>query len=63
MLWPGITMIKSIDIPGTFIERWEGIIMAIWTLFFLLHLPIYIIFSRYIKNMLHIDDIKYHLYL
>ncbi|MCS4454255.1 GerAB/ArcD/ProY family transporter [Clostridium botulinum] len=46
MLWPGITMIKSIDIPGTFIERWEGIIMAIWTLFFLLHLPIYIIFQQ-----------------
>lgn len=34
ILWPTITMVTSIDIPGAFIERWEGIIMSIWILFY-----------------------------
>lgn len=34
LLWPTITMIKSVDIPGAFIERWEGIVMIFWILFF-----------------------------
>lgn len=59
MLWPGITMIKSIDIPGTFIERWEGIIMAIWTLFFFTTFTnIYYFSADILKNMVHIEDIK-----
>lgn len=35
LLWPTITMVKVIEIPGTFIERWDGIVMAIWVLFFI----------------------------
>lgn len=34
LLWPTITMITSIDIPGNFVERWEGIVMVLWILFF-----------------------------
>lgn len=34
LLWPTITMIKSVDIPGAFVERWEGIVMVFWILFF-----------------------------
>lgn len=59
MLWPGITMIKSIDIPGTFIERWEGIIMAIWALFFFTTFTnLYYFSADVLKNMLRIEDIK-----
>ncbi len=59
MLWPGITIIKSIDIPGTFIERWEGIIMAIWVLFFFTTFTnLYYFSADVLKDMLHIKDIK-----
>ncbi|MCW6111464.1 GerAB/ArcD/ProY family transporter [Clostridium sporogenes] len=59
MLWPGITMIKSINIPGTFIERWEGIIMAIWVLFFFTTFTnLYYFSADILKDMLHIEDIK-----
>lgn len=34
LLWPTITMITSIDIPGNFVERWEGIVMVLWILFY-----------------------------
>lgn len=34
LLWPTITMIKSIDIPEAFIERWDGVVMVFWILFF-----------------------------
>ncbi|EKS4343317.1 spore gernimation protein [Clostridium sporogenes] len=59
MLWPGITMIKSIDIPGTFVERWEGIIMAVWVLFFFTTFTNTYYFSAdVLKDILHIEDIK-----
>lgn len=34
LLWPTITLIKTVSIPGAFIERWEGIVMAFWVLFY-----------------------------
>lgn len=34
LLWPTITMIKTINIHGTFIERWDGIVMTLWIIFF-----------------------------
>lgn len=34
LLWSPITMVKCIDIPGTFVERWDGLIMALWVIFF-----------------------------
>ncbi len=33
LLWPTITMITAVDIPGSFVERWEGIVMTLWILF------------------------------
>ncbi|WP_251861584.1 endospore germination permease [Clostridium sp. Marseille-Q2269] len=59
MLWPGITMIKSINIPGTFVERWEGIIMAIWVLFFFTTFTNSYYFSAdLLKDILNMEDIK-----
>lgn len=34
LLWPTITMIKTINIQGAFIERWDGIVMTLWIIFF-----------------------------
>ncbi|MGE5626800.1 MAG: Ger(x)C family spore germination protein [Solirubrobacterales bacterium] len=34
LFWPGITMIKAINIPSTFIESWDGVVMALWILFY-----------------------------
>ncbi|MDF2883465.1 MAG: spore germination protein [Clostridiaceae bacterium] len=34
LVWPVITMIKSINIQGAFIERWDGIVLSIWIFFF-----------------------------
>lgn len=33
LLWPTITLVKSIDIPGIFVERWDGIVLSLWILF------------------------------
>ncbi|MCR1935613.1 GerAB/ArcD/ProY family transporter [Clostridium tepidum] len=59
MLWPGITMIKSIEIPGTFVERWEGIIMAIWVIFFFTtFVNSYYFSADILKDVLNIEDVK-----
>lgn len=34
LLWPTITMMKSISVNGMFIERWEGAVMAMWVMFY-----------------------------
>lgn len=59
LIWPGITMIKSIDIPGTFVERWDGIVMAIWVLFFFTTFTNSYYFSADIaKDIFKLKDIK-----
>lgn len=34
LVWPVITMVKSINIQGAFIERWDGIVLSVWIFFF-----------------------------
>lgn len=34
LLWPTLTLIRSINIPGTFLERWEGVVMVFWIIFY-----------------------------
>lgn len=59
LMWPTITMVKSIDIPGTFIERWEGVVMALWILFyFTTFINTYFFSSEIIKNVFKLKDIK-----
>ena len=58
-LWPTITMIKSIDIPGTFIERWEGVVMALWVMFyFTTFVNGYYFSSDIIKHAFKLEDVK-----
>jgi len=59
LLWPTISMIRSLYIPGTFIERWEGIVMALWILFyFTTFVNTYFFSSEIIKNVFKLKDIK-----
>lgn len=34
LLWPTLTLIRSINVPGTFLERWEGVVMVFWIIFY-----------------------------
>lgn len=59
LMWPTITMIKSIDIPGTFIERWEGIVMALWILFyFTTFINSYYFSCHVLKEIFHLGHAK-----
>jgi spore germination protein (amino acid permease) len=59
LLWPTITMIKSINIPGAFIERWEGIVMAMWVIFYFTTFVNYYYFSAdIVKDVFKLKDIK-----
>jgi spore germination protein (amino acid permease) len=59
LLWPTITMIKSISIPGAFIERWEGVVMALWVIFyFTTFVNGYYLCADIVKDMFRLSDIK-----
>ena len=59
LLWPTITMIKSIDIPGSFIERWDGIVMTMWILFYYTTFVNTFYFSSdIVKNVFNFKSIK-----
>ncbi|AKA71071.1 GerAB/ArcD/ProY family transporter [Clostridium scatologenes] len=59
LLWPTITMIKSINIHGAFIERWEGIVMAMWIIFYFTTFINYYYFSAdIVKDVFRLKDVK-----
>ncbi|MCI1945283.1 Ger(x)C family spore germination protein [Clostridium luticellarii] len=59
LLWPTITMIDSININGAFIERWEGIVMAMWVMFYFTTFSnIYYLSSDIIKDVFRLGDIN-----
>lgn len=59
LLWPTTTMIQSINIPGAFIERWEGIMMSLWTIFYFTNfINFYFLSSDLVKDVLGLKDIK-----
>jgi len=59
LLWPTITMIKSINIPGSFIERWDGIVMTMWILFyFTTFINSFYFSSDIIKNVFNLKETK-----
>ncbi|WP_406542003.1 Ger(x)C family spore germination protein [Clostridium ljungdahlii] len=59
LLWPTITMIKSVDIRGAFIERWEGIAMAVWIMFYFCNFSnVYYLSSDIVKDVFRLGDIK-----
>ncbi len=59
LIWPTITMVKSINIPGAFIERWEGVVMSMWVIFYFTTFVNYYYFSAdIIKDVFRLKDIK-----
>jgi len=59
LLWPTITMVKTLDIPDTFIEHWEGIVMAFWIFFyFTTFVNSYFFSSEIVKNVLKLKETK-----
>ncbi|KYH34940.1 spore germination protein YndE [Clostridium tepidiprofundi DSM 19306] len=59
LLWPTISMIKSIDMPGAFVERWEGIVMSFWIMFyFTTFVNAYYFSAEIIKDVFNIGSIN-----
>ena len=59
LIWPTITMITSINIPGSFIERWQGVVMALWIIFFFTTFTNSYYFStELIKDVFNLKSIK-----
>lgn len=63
ILWPTIGMIKCIDIPGTFVERWDGLAMALWVVFyFTTFINIVSLSETIVKDVFKFPSIKFSLY-
>lgn len=59
LIWPTITMITSINIPSSFIERWQGVVMALWILFyFTTFANSYYFSAELIKDVFDLKSIK-----
>ncbi|MBE6066326.1 MAG: spore gernimation protein [Clostridium lundense] len=59
LLWPVVSMIGNINIPGSFIERWEGIFMSIWIIFYITtFVNQYYFASDMTKRIFNLEDIK-----
>lgn len=59
LLWPVVSMIGKINIPGSFIERWEGIFMSIWIVFYITtFVNQYYFAADMTKKIFNLEDIK-----
>lgn len=59
LIWPTITLIRAIVIPGAFVERWEGIVMALWVFFYYTtFVNIYYFSSDLLKEAFKLHEIK-----
>lgn len=59
LLWPTIALIRAIVIPGAFIERWEGVVMAVWVIFYFTTFVNYYYFAAdTLKHAFNLGDVK-----
>lgn len=59
LIWPSIAMISQVQIPGSFIERWEGLAMMFWMIFyFTTYVNFYYFSSEIVRDVLHLEDVK-----
>jgi spore germination protein (amino acid permease) len=59
LLWPTISMVSIVNIPGAFIEGWEGIAMMFWIFFyFTTFINIFYFNSEIIKNTFNLRTVK-----
>jgi len=59
LLWPTIVMIKALEIRGSFVERWDGVMMALWVLFFYTTFTnLYYFAADILKKIFKVKDLK-----
>jgi len=59
LLWPTIVMIKALEIKGSFVERWDGVMMALWVLFFYTAFTnLYYFAADILKKIFKLKDLK-----
>jgi spore germination protein (amino acid permease) len=59
LLWPTISMVSIVNIPGAFIEGWEGVAMMFWIFFyFTTFINVFYFNSEIIKNTFNLRSIK-----
>lgn len=59
LLWPTITLARTISIPGSFIERWDGVVLALWVIFYFTTFTNGLTFSSYlISDGVGVGDIR-----
>lgn len=59
LIWPTMALIRAIMIPGSFVERWEGIVMALWVFYyFTTFVNIFYFSAELIKKSFKLDEIK-----
>jgi spore germination protein (amino acid permease) len=59
IMWPTIALARTIEIPGSFIERWDGVVMALWVVFYFTTFSNGFTFSSYLlSDAVGLKDIK-----
>ncbi|SHH51347.1 GerAB/ArcD/ProY family transporter [Clostridium grantii] len=59
LLWPTISMVSIVNIPGAFIEGWEGVAMIFWIFFyFTTFINVFYFNSEIIKNTFNLGTVK-----
>ncbi|WP_392486196.1 endospore germination permease [Haloimpatiens sp. FM7315] len=60
LIWSTLTMIKSINIPESFVEQWEGIVMVFWIIFYITtFVNIYYFSADTLEKTFKFGDIKF----
>lgn len=59
LLWPFIAIVSNVEIPGNFVENWEGIIMIVYMIFnFASFVNAYFVSANILKNTFRLNSIK-----
>ncbi|MBA5851461.1 Ger(x)C family spore germination protein [Clostridium sp. cel8] len=59
LLWPTMTMITSISVNSIFIQKWEGIVMALWIMFYFTTFSnVYYFSCDILKDVFNLKSIK-----
>lgn len=60
LLWPTLSLMKTIDLPGAFIENIEGIVMGLWVLVVFTTLsPLYYVSALILCKLFSLKEHKY----
>ncbi len=59
LLWPTITLIRSVQLPGSLIEHWEGVVMTFFIMFyFTTFVNLFYFAADLLKNTFKLYDVK-----